>query len=89
MAPTIWSALLEEELTVDLSLALQVVESRAALVEARVASNELWLTLGFLSDQEFSPEAYVMRAECQRELRRELAEMTDFLAGAPGPDLVA
>jgi len=74
---------------VDLSLALQMVESRAALVEARVASNELWLTLGFLSDQTFSPEEYVMRAECQRELRRELAEMTGFLAGEPGPEVVA
>jgi hypothetical protein len=74
---------------VDLSRALQLVESRAALVEERVALNEVWLTLGFLADQGFSPEAYVMRAECQKELRRELAEMTAFLAGEPGPDFVA
>ncbi len=64
----------------DLTHALQLVESRAALVEARVESNQVWLTLGFLTDQGFSPEAYVMRAECQRELRRELAEMTDVVA---------
>jgi hypothetical protein len=65
---------------VELSHALQVVESRAALVEARVESNQVWLTLGFLSDQGFSPEAYLLRAECQKELRRELAEMTDIVA---------
>jgi hypothetical protein len=80
---------LEEERTMELSRALQLVETRAALVEARVASNEVWLTLGFLSDQGFSPEAYLLRAECQKELRRELAEMTTFLTGEPGPGVVA
>ena len=73
----------------ELSRALTVVESRAALVEARVASNELWLTIGFLNDQGFSPDAYLMRAECQRELRRELAEMSASLSGEPGPQVVA
>ena len=73
----------------DLTRALQVVESRAAQVEARVSSNELWLTLGFLTDETFNPADYLMRAECQRELRRELAEMTAFLEGEPVPIVVA
>lgn len=61
--------------------ALQVVEERAALVEATIKSNEVWLTMGFLADDAFTPEFYLMRAECQKELRRELAAMTNGLQG--------
>jgi hypothetical protein len=63
----------------DLHEALAVVEERATRVQARIETNEAWLTLGFLADDAFTPLFYLLRAECQKELRRELAAIGDCL----------
>jgi hypothetical protein len=63
----------------DLNEALSVIETRAALVESRIKTNEAWLSLGFLGDEAFTPQFYILRAECQKELQRELAAMTTCL----------
>jgi hypothetical protein len=67
----------------DLSQALLEVETRVALVESRIKANDAWLTFGFLADDAFTPQAYLLRAECQQELRRELAAVADWLPGVP------
>jgi hypothetical protein len=63
----------------DLSQALSAVETRVALVESRIMVNEAWLTLGFLADDAFTPQGYLLRAECQQDLRRELAAVAAWL----------
>jgi hypothetical protein len=63
----------------DLSQAFSTVENRVVLVESRIKANEAWLTFGFLADDAFTPQAYLLRAECQQELRRELAAVADWL----------
>lgn len=63
----------------DLGQALATVEVRIALVESRLKANEAWLTFGFLADDAFTPEGYLLRAECQQELRRELAAVAEWL----------
>jgi hypothetical protein len=69
----------EDEMT--LGEALAVVEARVALVEETIKANERWLTMGFLADDAFTPEFYLLRAECQKELRRELAAIAAGLDG--------
>jgi hypothetical protein len=63
----------------DLDMALTIVEERAVAVEARIKTNEAWLTSGFLADADFTPRYYLLRAECQKELQRELAAITAWL----------
>jgi hypothetical protein len=63
----------------DLSQAFSAVENRVVLVESRIEANDAWLTFGFLADDAFTPQAYLLRAECQQELRRELAAVADWL----------
>ena len=62
----------------DLSQALAAVETRVAVVESRIKANEAWLKFGFLADDAFTPADYLLRAECQQELRRELATVADW-----------
>ena len=64
---------------IDLSQALSLVESRVSVVESRIKANDAWLTFGFLADDAFTPQDYLLRAECQQELRRELAAVADWL----------
>jgi hypothetical protein len=60
----------------DLGRALTEVEHRVALVEA----NARWLTLGFLSDEAFTPQAYIERARWQATLLRALNSLVEPLA---------
>jgi len=75
--------------TMSFSEALAVVEERAAVVEETIRANEVWLTMGFLMDDAFTPEFYLMRAACQQELRRELAAISDGLQGELATNWVA
>jgi hypothetical protein len=62
-----------------LGIELSVVQTKAALLGERVLANDGWLAGGFLADERFTPQAYLVRAERQRELRRVLYEMTERL----------
>jgi hypothetical protein len=65
---------------------LLVVQTRAALLGERVMANDGWLAGGFLSDERFTPQGYLHRAERQRQLRRALYAMTErLLMEAPLP----
>jgi hypothetical protein len=63
----------------NLGSSLSLVQTRAALLGERVLANEGWLAGGFLADECFTPQAYLLRAERQRELRRVLFAMTERL----------
>ncbi|MEA2510524.1 MAG: hypothetical protein QOF01_960 [Thermomicrobiales bacterium] len=56
--------------------ALPLVQTRAALLGERVLANENWLLGGFLADERFTPEAYLVLAEQQRDLQRALLALT-------------
>lgn len=62
-----------------LGLELSVVQTHAALLGERVMANDGWLAGGFLADDRFTPQTYLVRAERQRELRRVLHAMTERL----------
>jgi len=69
----------------DLNQALSEVEARTALAEA----NREWLTMGFLSDEAFTPQEYIERARWQASLLRELNSVADALATEPTVRAVA
>jgi hypothetical protein len=60
----------------DLNRALSVVEARAALAEV----NREWLSIGFLTDENFTPQEYIERARWQASLVRELNAVADAMA---------
>jgi hypothetical protein len=62
-----------------LDVELSLVQTRAALLGERVMANDGWLAGGFLADERFTPQAYLVRAERQRELRRVLHALTERL----------
>ena len=73
--------MVEKGTAMSVSEALAVAEARAAVVEETIRANEVWLTMGFLADEAFTPAFYLLRAECRKELRRELAAISAGLWG--------
>jgi hypothetical protein len=73
----------------DIGSTLAVVRTRAALVGRSVLANEGWLAGGFLADERFSPQSYLLRAERQKELQRALFAMTERLLTEAPPPVVA
>jgi len=69
----------------DLNRALTEVENRVASAEA----NAVWLTLGFLTDEAFTPDAYLRRAEWQREMVSGLRSLVEHMGTETALDAVA
>jgi hypothetical protein len=70
---------------VDLNRALTEVERQVAFAEA----NSLWLSIGFLSDGAFTPDAYLRRAEWQRQLVRDLHSLVEHMGSETTLDAAA
>jgi hypothetical protein len=73
----------------DLYQALVEVERRTLLLEATITANSQWLTADFLSDESFTPQTYVVRAQWQRHLHRELSTLVESLTNVEPLDVIA
>ena len=68
---------------------LAVVQEQAAAVGKQVMANEGWLSGGFLVDERFTPQTYLVLAERQKALQRTLFALTECLLSEVAPPVVA